>query len=110
MPSSSKEALERERADDMNRARMMALKAFLSRPRVEQKLHEALKEFKHAPCKRLRGAVADVSLQNNKRCEGAALERVPEDAGPGRAGQAAAEPAAREGEQAAGAAPREAAG
>eukprot|EP00959_Pyramimonas_sp_CCMP1952_P125650 2627448-Pyramimonas_sp.AAC.1 len=53
----------------MNRARVKALKAFLSRPWVEQKLHEALKEFNHASHKRLRDAVADVSLQSNKRCD-----------------------------------------
>ncbi|CAK0874169.1 unnamed protein product [Prorocentrum cordatum] len=53
----------------MNRARMKALKAFLSRPWVKQKLHEALKEFNHASYKRLCDAVADVSLQSNKRCD-----------------------------------------
>ncbi|CAK0863990.1 unnamed protein product [Prorocentrum cordatum] len=67
MPSSSKGALERKRADDMNRARMQALKTFLSRPWVKQTLHDALKESKHASSKRLRNALADVPLQSNAR-------------------------------------------
>ncbi|CAK0810862.1 unnamed protein product [Prorocentrum cordatum] len=53
----------------MNRARMKALKAFLSKPWVKQKLHDALNEFKNASCKRLCDAVADVSLQSNKLCD-----------------------------------------
>ena len=67
MPSSSKDALERKRVNNMNRARVKALKAFLSRPWVKQKLHEALSEFKNASYKRLCDAVADVSLQSHKR-------------------------------------------
>ena len=67
MPSSSEAALERKRINNMNRARVKALKAFLNRPWVKQKLHEALKQFKYASYKRLCDAVADVTLKSHKR-------------------------------------------
>eukprot|EP00959_Pyramimonas_sp_CCMP1952_P451252 9447901-Pyramimonas_sp.AAC.1 len=66
MPASSKEALDRKRTANRNRARVREAKNFLNKPWVRESLKEAAAQFKRKAHRTLCDALADAAKSSNK--------------------------------------------